>query len=88
MIYISIIKGVLKMTRQKYIGEYLAKDGETTFRLFKHGSELLANIELVTGKSPELQQKIIKEILDPYKFDYYIPVHNTGTMYVTDNELF
>ena len=48
----------------------------------------LANIELVTGKSPELQQKIIKEILDPYKFDYYIPVHNTGTMYVTDNELF
>ena len=48
----------------------------------------LANIELVTGKSPELQQKIIKEILDPYKFDYYIPVHNTGTMYVPDNELF
>ena len=48
MIYISIIKGVLKMTRQKYIGEYLAKDGETTFRLFKHGSQLLANIELVT----------------------------------------
>ena len=39
-------------------------------------------------KLQKLQQKIIKEILDPYKFDYYIPVHNTGTMYVTDNELF
>ena len=48
----------------------------------------LATIKIITGNSPELQDKIIKEILDPYKFDYYIPVHNTGTMYVTDNELF
>ena len=48
----------------------------------------LANIELVTGKSPELQQKIIKEILAPYKFHHYIEPHNPGLMHVTDTELF
>ena len=32
----------------------------------------LANIKVITGNSPELQDKIIKEILVPYKFDYYI----------------
>ena len=47
------------MTRQKYIGEYLAKDGETTFRLFKHGSQLLANIELVTHHVEEKESQYI-----------------------------
>tara|TARA_B100000780_G_scaffold273601_1_gene237394 strand:- start:4434 stop:4670 length:237 start_codon:yes stop_codon:yes gene_type:complete len=44
-------------------------------------------IELVTGKSKELQDKIIAEVLDPLKYSYYIPAHNTGIMYITDDEL-
>jgi|TARA_B100000780_G_scaffold230225_1_gene169943 hypothetical protein len=45
------------------------------------------DIELITGKSKELQDKIIAEILVPLKYDYYIPPHNTGIMLITDNEL-
>ena len=44
-------------------------------------------LEIITGKSPELQDKIIKEILDYHKFSYYIPSHNTGTIIVDDDEL-
>ena len=44
-------------------------------------------IELITGKSPALQEKIIKEILGPNKFSHYIPPHNTGVMLIADNEL-
>ena len=44
-------------------------------------------IEVITGKSPELQDKIIKEVLGPHKFSYYIPAHNTGVLIVEDNEL-
>jgi len=44
-------------------------------------------LEIVTGKSTELQDKIIKEVLDTHKFSYYIPAHNVGTMIVEDNEL-
>jgi DNA-nicking Smr family endonuclease len=51
-------------------------------QLCKYGS-----IEIITGKSPELQEKIIKEVLDVHKFSYYIPPHNTGMMYVSDDEL-
>jgi len=51
-------------------------------QLCKYGS-----IEIITGKSPELQDKIIKEVLDIHKFSYYIPPHNTGMMYVSDDEL-
>jgi|TARA_R100000734_G_C3266012_1_gene63309 DNA-nicking Smr family endonuclease len=47
----------------------------------------LANIKVITGNSPELQNKIIKEILVPYKFDYYIEPHNAGVMHITDAEL-
>ena len=34
----------------------------------------LANTKVITGNSPELQNKIIKDILVPYKFDYYIVI--------------
>ena len=44
-------------------------------------------IELITGKSPALQEKIIKETLGPNKFSHYIPPHNTGVMLIADNEL-
>lgn len=51
-------------------------------QLCKYGS-----IEIITGKSPELQNKIIAEVLDIHKFSYYIPTHNTGVLIVEDNEL-
>lgn len=44
-------------------------------------------LEIITGKSPELQNKIIAEVLDIHKFSYYIPAHNTGVLIVEDNEL-
>ena len=50
--------------------------------LCKYGS-----LEIVTGKSPTLQDKIIKEVLDVHNFSYYIPPHNVGAMYISDNEI-
>lgn len=44
-------------------------------------------LELITGKSPKLQDKIIKQILNKHDFNYYIPKYNTGVMYITDNRL-
>ena len=44
-------------------------------------------LELITGKSPELQDKIIKEVLGVHNFSYYIPVNNIGVMIVSDDEL-
>ena len=44
-------------------------------------------LEIITGKSTELQDKIIKEVLGPNKFSYYILAHNVGTMIVDDSEL-
>jgi hypothetical protein len=44
-------------------------------------------VEIITGKSKNLQDKIITELLDLYKFDYYIPSYNTGMIIVTQNEL-
>ena len=44
-------------------------------------------LEIITGKSTELQDKIIKEVLGPNKFSYYIPAHNVGTMIVDDSVL-
>ena len=52
--------------------------------LFAHK---MIDIKIVTGKSPELQKKIINEILGPHKFDYYIPPNNPGVMYVNDKEI-
>tara|TARA_Y100000996_G_C22557523_1_gene656125 strand:+ start:5092 stop:5325 length:234 start_codon:yes stop_codon:yes gene_type:complete len=47
----------------------------------------LVEVKIITGNSSELQEKIIKEILGPHKFDYYIPPNNSGVMLVTDSEL-
>ena len=44
-------------------------------------------LELITGKSPKLQKKIIENILSKYDFNYYIPSHNTGMMYITDTKI-
>ncbi len=44
-------------------------------------------IEVITGKSPALQDKVIKVILGPNKFSYYIPPQNTGVILIADNEL-
>ena len=44
-------------------------------------------LELITGKSPKLQHKIIEDILTKYSFNYYIPDHNTGLMYITDSKI-
>jgi hypothetical protein len=44
-------------------------------------------VEIITGKSKTLQDKIITELLDLYKFDYYIPSYNIGIIIVTQNEL-
>ena len=44
-------------------------------------------LELITGKSPKLQKKIIENILTKYDFNYYIPNHNTRMMYITDTKI-
>jgi len=44
-------------------------------------------LELITGKSPKLQKKIIENILTKYDFNYYIPNHNTVIMYITDTKI-
>jgi hypothetical protein len=44
-------------------------------------------LELITGKSPKLQKKIIENILTKHNFNYYIPNHNTGMMYITDTKI-
>ena len=45
------------------------------------------HVEIITGKSGNMQDHIIKEVLEPYKFDYNIPPHNTGMIIVTQNGL-
>lgn len=45
------------------------------------------HVEIITGKSGNMQEHIIKEVLEPYKFEYYIPHNNTGMLIVTQNEL-
>lgn len=43
-------------------------------------------VEIITGNSSVLQKKIIKEIIVPHKFFYYIPSSNLGTIIVYDND--
>ncbi len=45
------------------------------------------DLELITGKSPSLQEKIIKQVLNKHNFNYYIPKYNTGMMYITDTRI-
>ena len=45
------------------------------------------DLELITGKSPKLQNKIINQILNRHSFNYYIPDYNTGVMFITDTRI-
>jgi len=44
-------------------------------------------IEIITGKSKPMQDKIIKEILDPMDFFYYKPHTNNGVIIVVQGDL-
>lgn len=45
------------------------------------------HVEVITGKSGNMREHIIKEVLEPYKFEYHIPHDNAGVLIVTQNEL-
>ena len=45
------------------------------------------DLELITGKSPKLQEKIINQILIKHDYNYYIPNYNTGVMFITDTRV-
>ena len=45
------------------------------------------DLELITGQSPKLQEKIIQQILNKHDFNYYIPKYNTGVMFITDTRI-
>ena len=45
------------------------------------------DLELITGQSPKLQEKIINQILNKQNFNYYIPKYNTGVMFITDTRI-
>ena len=45
------------------------------------------DLELITGNSPVLQNKIINNILKKYEFSYYIPNHNLGVMYISNSKI-
>lgn len=44
-------------------------------------------VEIITGNSKPMQDKIIKEVLDPMNYFYYIPHTNMGVIIVVDNDL-
>ena len=43
------------------------------------------DLELITGNSPVLQNKIINNILKKHEFSYYIPNHIRCVMYITNS---
>lgn len=45
------------------------------------------DLELITGKSTKLQEKIINQILIKHDYNYYIPNYNTGVMFITDTRV-
>ena len=45
------------------------------------------DLELITGKSPKLQEKIINQILIKHDYNYYITNYNTGVMFITDTRV-
>tara|TARA_B100000989_G_scaffold251126_1_gene199095 strand:- start:1709 stop:1945 length:237 start_codon:yes stop_codon:yes gene_type:complete len=55
--------------------------------LLLNSFENLLDLELITGNSIILQNKIINKILKKHEFNYYIPDHNRGVMYITDSKL-
>ena len=55
--------------------------------LLLNSFENLLDLELITGNSIILQNKIINKILKKHEFNYYIPNHNRGVMYITDSKI-
>ena len=45
------------------------------------------DLELITGQSPKLQEKIINQILNKHNFNFYIPKYKTGVMFITDTRI-
>lgn len=45
-------------------------------------------VEIITGKSPKLQELLIKEVIDKYDFYYYIPSNNSGMLIVHEHYMF
>jgi hypothetical protein len=43
---------------------------------------------IITGNSYQLQKKIMEEVLDVYKFKYYIPSNNLGIIKVRDDRVY
>ena len=46
-----------------------------------------SDLELITGNSTVLQNKIIDNILKKHEFSHYIPNHNRGVMYITNSKI-
>jgi len=44
-------------------------------------------VEIITGKSKPMQDKIIKEVLDPMNYFHYLPHTNTGIIIVIQDAL-
>lgn len=45
-------------------------------------------VEIITGKSKPMQDKIIKEVLGPMNYFYYLPHTNKGVIIVVQDALF
>jgi DNA-nicking Smr family endonuclease len=55
---------------------------ETENKLLLVSQNLNFRFNIITGNSSSLQKKIIKNILDKYKFNYYVPSSNLGKIVV------
>lgn len=44
--------------------------------------EVGSKIKVITGNSPTLQKKIVKQIVEKYKFSYYIMSYNLGAIII------
>jgi|TARA_B110000027_G_C15923012_1_gene213459 DNA-nicking Smr family endonuclease len=42
-------------------------------------------VEIITGKSGNMKERIIEEVIKPFKFNYYTPSYNIGMIIVTQD---
>ena len=56
--------------------------------LLRSSVDLGFEITIITGNSHRLQKKIMEEVLDVYKFSYYIPSNNLGIIKVRDDRVY
>lgn len=45
------------------------------------------DITIITGNSPQLQIRIIQEVLDKYNFKWYTPSYNNGVLVVSEKNI-